>query len=144
MLESIRSLLARLAGLLYVKNPLLYFAALTGLICLELHIAMEDLERTQVYGLISIAVLAGLLCLIIVTFGRLTEKSPAHLYDDIELLKRTLSSKVTIQDVLGKLVSEQIRELQKEQIRSNDDVKDRETHLTARRRNLYKYLTGLK
>jgi hypothetical protein len=82
--------------------------------------------------------------MIVRTLGRITERNPAHLYHDIELLKQTLNSRSVLREVVGKLVSEYLQRMKDERIRKDDAPEKRETYLAARNRNRFPSFTGRK
>jgi hypothetical protein len=144
ILNSIRDTLSKCVSFISVRDPLLFFAACAGIVGYELHCTIRDLSETQVIGLVAVAILAIVFIMIVRTLGRITERNPAHLYHDIELLKQTLNSRSVLREVVGKLVSEYLQRMKDERIRKDDAPEKRETYLAARNRNRFPSFTGRK
>ena len=98
--DKIKEVLIKNRGTFQVRNPLLFFTFCIALIGYELDRAIANLEQTGFYGLFTIATLAFLFVTVVRIVGKLTEKNPAHLYDDIELLKETLNAPETLKGIV--------------------------------------------
>lgn len=117
---------------MYVKNPLLLFATLVVILGLELHHALDLLKETGVYGFGAIGIVAYLLRLTIVTVGSLTEKTPTHLYHDVELLKETMNNPRTLREIVDELVAKSMTQRSQPRFRVGDCPADIDKYLLAR------------
>ena len=103
--DKFKEVLVKNGGAFQVRNPLLFFTFCIALIGFELDRAIADLEKTEIYGVLTIAALTFLFATVVRIVGGLTEKNPTHLYEDKELLRETLNTPGTLKGILGELYS---------------------------------------
>ena len=97
--ESIWQHMSKWAAMQTVRNPLMYFAVCSAVVLYELHRTIGELASTREVGLIACAMLCLVMIVIVYTVGRLTERTPAHLYNEMELLRKTLNTERTVKDI---------------------------------------------
>ena len=108
MFKHAKLIIDRLAGFITVRNPLLFFSACAGLVGYELHLVLQDLINTGFVGMICFGILAVIFCIIIVIMGRITERTPSHLYEDVRQLQDTINSEATMREIIGQVVEERL------------------------------------